>query len=121
LPSEKQGSGGWSQLNNSVLGQSNLSGQTGESRRLNRLPSSNSEIQDLVRAQNRTTHAIRSLAIFFFMNLTSGVIGSALIWIGITFQAWLSTFIGSVIAITGFCLALVGGIGELRRSGKGLN
>ena len=86
-----------------------------------RQQSSNTGSYELIRAQDRTTRAIRSLAIFFFVNLTACIIGSVVIWAGIAFVNAATTVVGAFIVILGFGIALASGIEELRQSGKGLN
>ena len=46
------------------------------------LPTQNDDIQILIKAQNRTTHAVRSLAVFFFMNLMWACIAASLYFLG---------------------------------------
>jgi hypothetical protein len=81
-------------------------------------------LDDLVAAQNRTTHAIRALARFFFIWLRSGIVGAGLAGIGVSFLAnkdlnGLGIFlviVGWLITFIGFFYAFWQGMGELDKS-----
>jgi len=75
-----------------------------------------STISDLVTAQNRTTAAVRSMAVFFFVNLTSSLIAAVLIWMGYGLPAPWMVITGLVVVIVGFVLALAQGLSELKHS-----
>ena len=70
----------------------------------------------IISEQRRTTAAIRSLAIFFFINLTSSVIGSAIIYLGVLFIAPPVIIVGSVVVVVGFIVAVISGFDELKRA-----
>jgi len=81
-------------------------------------------LDDLVAAQNRTTHAIRALARFFFIWLRSGIVGAGLAGFGVSFLAnkdlnGLGIFlviVGWLITFIGFFYAFWQGMGELDKS-----
>jgi hypothetical protein len=79
---------------------------------------------DLVEAQNRTTHAIRALAVFFFTSLRTGISGSTVFGLGYLcltnkdftgFGVFLM-FVGWAIAFFGFFYAVYSGMTELNKS-----
>jgi hypothetical protein len=65
----------------------------------------------LVRASNRTTHAIRSLALYFFVCLQTSLIGFGIIALWPEAAA-----LGAIIVILGFLIAVVLGSSELAKS-----
>lgn len=60
---------GWNQFIDSVPASASTQKSKTGSNRASDKDSSDINIEGLVRAQDRTTHAVRSLAVFFFMNL----------------------------------------------------
>jgi Flp pilus assembly protein TadB len=78
--------------------------------------SAGTTMTDLVNAQNRTTAAVRSMAVFFFVNLTSSLIAAVLIWMGYGLPAPWMVVTGLVVVIAGFVLALAQGLSELKHS-----
>ncbi len=70
----------------------------------------------LVAAVNRATKAVRSLAIFFFLSLTTSLIGIPLIWVGLTRESTELLVGGVMVSSIGFITALLSGILELRDS-----
>ena len=81
-------------------------------------------LADLVEAQNRTTHAVRALAEFFFTWLKFSVFGAISyfvgVWIFTSFES--NTFglilmvVGGLTSLIGFFVALNNGLDELDRS-----
>lgn len=83
---------------------------------------------DLVRAQNRTTYAIRSLAMFFFISIQTSILGGGLAGLALNNQshydsygnlnegATLFAIFGLLIALVGFYIALYVGRQELSKS-----
>jgi len=121
LPDRTEEPSGWGRLTESVLRETGFEDQRVEAGRSKNVGYLDLDIKDLIRSQNRTTHAIRSLALFFFVNLTAGIVGSVLIWIGTIFNLQVSVFIGAIIVLAGFGIALASGIEELKRSARGLD
>ena len=85
------------------------------------------DFQALVSAQNRTTHAVRSLATFLFISICSTVIGYGLVGAsqGETNSCALRgeycdgsgfLIVGWLVIVVGFFLALGVGISELNKS-----
>jgi hypothetical protein len=72
---------------------------------------SDSGLAELIEAQDRTTYAVRSLALYFFINLTTGLLGGVLIY---TVPA--ATIPGVLIVATGFIASVAIGISELAKS-----
>ncbi len=82
--------------------------------------------EDVVLAQNRTTHAIRSLAVFLFTTLCTSLIGYALL--AASTAVALTCSYGSecsadelmvsawIIIVAGFILGLAAGVSELNKS-----
>lgn len=75
----------------------------------------------IVEAADRTTHAVRAIAIFFFTFLISSAIGGVLIAIAMVVQAagenaGILFFAGYVALLAGYVLAMVSGAQELRHS-----
>ena len=68
-------------------------------------------LAELIEAQDRTTHAVRSLALYFFITVTTSLIGAVLIY---TVPA--ATIPGVLIVATGFIASIVIGISELNKS-----
>lgn len=103
-----------------------------ESVELNEFEGLESDTRAIVAASNRTTHAIRSLAIFFFTLLRVNLFGGGLIGIGLALSPFNSYFIfqtdrlamigplliiaGSLISFIGFFVALARGMRELELS-----
>jgi hypothetical protein len=52
-------------------------------------PWKEASLEDLVAAQNRTTHAVRSLAVFFFVSVCTSGAGAVFWFSGICFQSGL--------------------------------
>ena len=89
-------------------------------------PQKEMSLKDVVLAQNRTTHAIRSLAVFFFTTLCTSLIGYALL--AASASAALTCSYGSecsadeflilawIVIIAGFIFGLVTGVRELNKS-----
>ena len=82
------------------------------SRRLDSRAPREASFDDLVRAQNRTTYAIRSLAVYLFITITTGFSGLVLINLGRTDAA----FLGAIVIITGFIWSIAAGLTELNKS-----
>jgi predicted ATP-dependent serine protease len=73
---------------------------------------SEATLADLVAAQNRTTYAVRSLSVFFFISLQSSLFGYGIIlWGGEDF----ATF-GALVIVVGFLLATFLGLFQLEKS-----
>ncbi len=73
-------------------------------------------LEDLVAAQNRTTYAVRSLAVFLFVTLCTAPFGYVLVGAGVDASSDTMVMWGWVIIVTGFVMGLFGGLGELRLS-----
>jgi NADH:ubiquinone oxidoreductase subunit 6 (subunit J) len=69
-------------------------------------------LADLVEAQDRTTHAVRSLALYLFITIATSFLGVALILIAVP----VAVFIGAAIILAGFVWSIVAGIDELSKS-----
>ena len=69
-------------------------------------------LADLVEAQDRTTHAVRSLALYLFITIATSFLGVALILIDVP----VAVFIGAAIILAGFVWSIVAGIDELSKS-----
>ncbi len=81
----------------------------------NRLESRNpkeASFEDLVRAQNRTTYAVRSLAVYLFITITTGFAGLVLINLGRPE----SIFFGAIVIVIGFIWSIAAGLNELNKS-----
>jgi hypothetical protein len=86
--------------------------------------SGSASLDDLLEAQDRTTHAVRSLAEFVFTWLKYSLLGSVLllagIWISVNFTPSLFgnilVVIGGLVILVGFFVALNRGLDELQRS-----
>ena len=85
------------------------------------------ETQAIVDSQNRTTHAVRSLATFLFISICSTAIGYGIVGAGagVTTSCALSgefcdgssyVFGGWLVIVLGFFIALAVGISELNKS-----
>jgi hypothetical protein len=78
--------------------------------------------QELVAAQNRTTRAVRALAVFLFSSLRSGLVGSGFAGLGfLTLSSSAQTgifliVIGWLITFVGFFVAFFKGSSELQKS-----
>lgn len=68
--------------------------------------------EDLVRAQNRTTYAVRSLAVYLFITITTGFAGLVLINLG---RPELVLF-GAITLVAGFIWSISAGLTELNKS-----
>jgi hypothetical protein len=66
----------------------------------------------LVRAANRTTYAVRSLAMYLFITIATGFCGGVLFLIGRPEAA----LIGAIVIIIGFVWAVAAGLNELSKS-----
>jgi AhpD family alkylhydroperoxidase len=79
---------------------------------------------ELIAAQNRTTHAIRALAVFFFISLRTSVVGGSFMGIGflllpISTVSGLGLFLivaGWLTTLIGFFYAVHSGVTELLKS-----
>jgi hypothetical protein len=69
------------------------------------------DLDDLVSAQNRTTYAVRSLALYLFITMTTSFIGILLLYLVPS-----SPITGSLIIIAGSITAIFIGIAELTQS-----
>jgi hypothetical protein len=78
--------------------------------------------QELVAAQDRTTRAVRALAVFFFSSLRSGMVGTGLVGLGLLCFGSAKDFgvilmvAGWLVAFIGFFVAFFRGSEELRKS-----
>jgi hypothetical protein len=78
----------------------------------------------IVMASNRTTHALRALAVFFFTSLRTSVIGSSIFGIGLAIGAnpnaagigIFMAFVGWAVVLIGFIVAVRSGMKELEKS-----
>ena len=82
----------------------------------------------LIRAQDRTTYAIRSLALFFFISLQTSLFGGALIGMAVSNNDHYDSYgqlnagatffavLGWLVAFAGFLIATVLGKSELNKS-----
>jgi hypothetical protein len=68
--------------------------------------------REIVLASNRTTYAVRSLALYLFITITTAFAGLVLINLGRPE----SIFFGTAIIIIGFIWSMVAGITELNKS-----
>ncbi|MBU6144216.1 MAG: hypothetical protein KGQ56_01960 [Acidobacteria bacterium] len=86
-------------------------------------------LADLLEAQNKTTAAVRSLAVFFFINLCSTLFGAAMIYFSTTLKPTCNYYtgacsnpgtgvaiFGALVIIVGFAWAVIAGQIELRKS-----
>jgi len=92
--------------------------------------SSNLELKldQLILAQNRTTYAVRSLAVYFFISLQTALVGGGIVSLALNDKAHYDEFgnldsgatffvtIGALIVIVGFVLSVILGRGELDKS-----
>ena len=69
-------------------------------------------LDDMVRAQNRTTYAIRSLAAYLFITIATSFFGLVLINLGTPE----SPFLGGIIFIAGFIWSIAAGLTEFNKS-----
>jgi len=110
----------------SVVSPSNSSAKA-TPRKLAKAPKLSDDFQALVSAQNRTTHAVRSLATFLFISICSTAIGYGLVGAsaGVTTNCALrgeycdggGYLIGGwLVIVIGFFVALAVGISELNKS-----
>jgi hypothetical protein len=74
------------------------------------------QLSDLVRAQNRTTAAVRSIAVFLFMNLVASVAGGLIVGLGYLTQAVWMLVIGALVFLAGLVLSLLTALAELKFS-----
>jgi len=82
----------------------------------------------IIAAQNRTTYAIRSLAMFFFIFLQSSILGGGLLGLALNNQSHYDSYgnlnggaiffaaLGAIIALVGFFVAVHVGRQELNKS-----
>jgi hypothetical protein len=70
----------------------------------------------LVAAQNRTTAAVRSIAVFILINAISFELGALLLWFGVKDNIFLLTFVGAAVVIVGFVVAVATSLAELKAS-----
>ena len=68
-------------------------------------------LAELVEAQDRTTYAVRSLALYLFITITSSTLGLALIY---TVPA--AAVPGALLIVVGFIASIAVGISELTKS-----
>jgi hypothetical protein len=86
----------------------------GDAKFASELPTSALSDPKLIKAINKMTFAVRSIALFLFISLCSSIFGSALIAVS---AGELSLVIfGSIVIAAGFLIALVIGISELGKS-----
>ena len=90
--------------------------------------SKESTLDDLVNAQNKTTYAVRSLAIFFFISLQTGLVGGGIFGLAVNNQSHYDSYgylnggatfwaaLGAFIALAGFAVAITAGRQELNKS-----
>ena len=69
------------------------------------------DLADLVEAQDRTTYAVRSVALYLFITITSSSLGVALIYF-----APAAAVPGALIVLIGFIASIAVGISELTKS-----
>jgi hypothetical protein len=74
------------------------------------------QLSDLVRAQNRTTAPVRSIAVFLFMNLVASVAGGLIVGLGYLTQAVWMLVIGALVFLAGLVLSLLTALAELKFS-----
>ena len=86
----------------------------GDAKFTSELPISALSDPKLIKAINKTTYAVRSIALFLFTSLCSSIVGYALI----VTSAGEPTLVisGSIVIASGFLIALVIGISELGKS-----
>jgi hypothetical protein len=75
-----------------------------------RINKSDADLDDLIDAQDRTTYAIRSLALYLFITITTSTIGAVLMFL------YPNTIFGVGTIFLGFLAAIVIGVSELSRS-----
>jgi uncharacterized membrane protein len=66
---------------------------------------------DLLEAQTRTTYAVRSLAVYLFITITTSVLG--LLLLNLTPE---TPMLGALVILAGFIWSIVAGIIELNKS-----
>jgi len=75
-------------------------------------------LEELVEAQNRTTAAVRSIALFLFLTTATGFIGAMVYFAGVTKLDSKLTYVGGLIIICGAIISLAVGVIELLSSNK---
>jgi hypothetical protein len=68
-------------------------------------------LAELVEAQDRTTYAVRSLALYLFITITSSTLGLALIY-----AVPAAAVPGAILIVVGFIASIAVGISELSKS-----
>ena len=89
-----------------------------------KINSENVTLADLLEAQNKTTHAVRALAVFFFTWLKVSIFGAIAYFVGVwIYDSFESAIFGAVLVVAGglttfigFFVALNNGLDELERS-----
>jgi multidrug efflux pump subunit AcrB len=85
----------------------------------------NHEIQELVAAQNRTTHAVRAIGAFFIYSAVFGLVGGVIIGISysVALNSWdgLSSGMGGIsfgafVVGVGYLVGVIVGVSEFRKS-----
>ena len=78
------------------------------------------EVEKLVGAQNRTTAAVRSIAVFILGTVLTGIVASIVMYLGITFSSEYSflVFASWAVLAVGSLLTLVMSISEFVESGS---
>jgi hypothetical protein len=74
------------------------------------------QYSELVLAQNRTTSAVRSIAVFLFMNLVAFVAGGLVVGLGYLTQAVWILVIGVLVFLAGLALSILTALAELKFS-----
>ena len=70
----------------------------------------------LVAAQNRTTAAVRSIAVFILINAITLELGGLMLWFGVDGNVLWLTFAGAAVIIIGFVTAVATSLAELKAS-----
>jgi hypothetical protein len=85
-------------------------------------------MEALVAAQNRTTYAVRSLALYFFISLQTALVGGGLFGLAVNNESHYDSYgnlnggatffavLGAIIALVGFYVAVFVGRQELNKS-----
>jgi hypothetical protein len=82
-----------------------------EETRVDEIDESEISLADLVEAQDRTTYAVRSLALYLFITITSSTIGVALIYL-----VPAAAVPGALLIVVGFIGSIAVGLSELSKS-----
>ena len=73
-------------------------------------------LEDILKASRKTTHAIRSIARFLMIMVTSSLIGGAILGLGIGTMAWPIIIIGALVTLIGYIVAIADAWSELNQS-----